>query len=148
MSTRSWPENTQLHFAFVDGTRKQKQFMRENFATWNQHNHSVRFSEVDDPMTSEIRVGFDFTQPTFVYIGRDCVNEDIVSRGEKTMNISLPITDENAVQVALRQIGHASGLDPSVWTFDMTSIPNKPVHSSLAHTEIVSEGAMMTLVNY
>lgn len=102
-----WVNGTVLHYYFVDGPQDQRQVVREAFVTWKELGLGLVFTEVQAASEAEIRIGFDHTDGSWSYVGRDVLNIPVNSR---TMNFGWDLTSPYGRTTALHEIGHTLGM--------------------------------------
>jgi hypothetical protein len=118
MNGRKWVNGTTLKYAFfenrspftqwsgTDGLRAQ---VRRAFKRWADLGVGLRFEEVADRSSSEIRIGFEAGDGHWSYVGRDVLGE-----GTDDRTLNLDPTDgiqsgDYGVDVACHEIGHTLG---------------------------------------
>lgn len=110
---RKWVNHTVLHFAFLDepalwrGSDEQKEAVRNAFETWKGLGIGLVFTEVDDAIDAEIRIGFE-QGGSWSYIGRDSIDL-VADPAMRTMNFGWDLTTPYGRDTALHEIGHALG---------------------------------------
>jgi hypothetical protein len=111
---KMWVNGTNLTYFFFKepahwrGGSDQEQAVRDAFATWKELGIGLTFQEVDDAADAMIRVGFDQTDGSWSYVGRDCV--DIASDpAKRTTNYGWDLTTPYGRDTALHEIGHVLG---------------------------------------
>lgn len=114
MTEKKWVNGTVLHYSFLDhpnpwrGDNQQKDAVRSAFAAWKDLGIGLQFKEVQDPVEAEIRIGFDASDGSWSYVGRD--NVDFATNPtERTMNFGWDLTTPYGRDTALHEIGHAIG---------------------------------------
>lgn len=106
--TRSkWVNGTVLHYFFDGGPERQRQAVRDAFATWKDLGIGLEFTEVSDRSEAEVRITFDQSDGSWSYVGRDVLD---IGMGEATMNFGWDLTDAYGGSTALHEIGHTLGL--------------------------------------
>ncbi len=116
---RKWANGTILRYYFFDkatdghngawiGAQSQKNAVRSAFKTWKDLGIGLEFREVSDREDAEIRIGFDHTDGSWSYLGRDVVD---LARdpNERTMNFGWDLTTPFGADTALHEIGHTLG---------------------------------------
>jgi hypothetical protein len=111
---KMWVNGTNLTYYFFKepalwrGGSTQEQAVRDAFATWKGLGIGLTFQEVDDADDAMIRIGFDQTDGSWSYVGRDCIDiaKDTTLR---TMNFGWDLTTPYGRDTALHEIGHAMG---------------------------------------
>lgn len=114
VTEKKWVNGTVLHFCFLDepatirGADDQKDAVRNAFSEWQQLGIGLVFTEVTDPREAEIRIGFDWNDGSWSYVGRDNIDYATDPR-ERTMNFGWDLTTNYGHDTALHEIGHAIG---------------------------------------
>lgn len=111
---KTWANGTNLSYYFFKGPAlwrggsNQEQAVRDAFAAWKELGIGLDFREVDDAADAMIRIGFDQSDGSWSYIGRDCIDyaSDPATR---TMNFGWNLTTPYGRDTALHEIGHALG---------------------------------------
>lgn len=115
---KTWANGTVLtYFLFADpqkhgafaGDEADCDAVRAAFDSWAALGIGIRFREVDQPHKATLRIGFDQTDGSWSYVGRD--NLAHASPKERTMNFGWPLTDAYGRDTAKHEIGHALGLN-------------------------------------
>jgi hypothetical protein len=107
VQTRSkWVNGTTLRYHFHRGPERQRQAVRDAFAEWKSLQIGISFQEVDDPAEAEIRIGFDQSDGSWSYLGRDVLT---IGTEEPTMNFGWDLTTPDGRSTALHEIGHTLG---------------------------------------
>jgi len=110
LRTRSkWVNGTVLHFAFIEGEgpEPQRDAVRDAFRAWKELGIGLEFTEVGDLSEAEVRIGFDQSDGSWSYIGRDVLG---IATSERTMNFGWDLTDDYGNTTARHEIGHTLGL--------------------------------------
>ncbi len=114
ITEKKWVNGTVLHYYFFDepstwrGSDEQKDAVRNAFSEWKQLNIGLEFTEVTDPRDAEIRIGFNQTDGSWSYVGRDNIDY-ATDPNDRTMNFGWDLTTEYGHDTALHEIGHAIG---------------------------------------
>lgn len=116
---KKWVNGTVLKYYFFDdendghqgawvGPESQREAVRNAFQEWKDLGIGLEFREVQDRNEAEIRIGFDQSDGSWSYVGRD--NIDFApDPDERTMNFGWDLTTEYGRDTALHEIGHAMG---------------------------------------
>jgi hypothetical protein len=83
--------------------------VRAAFDAWAAIGIGIRFKEVDQPNKATLLIGFDRSDGSWSYVGRDNLNH--ASPKERTMNFGWALTDAYGRDTAKHEIGHALGLN-------------------------------------
>ena len=109
-----WVNGTNITYFFFKeparwrGGSKQEQAVRDAFAEWKGLGIGLTFQEVDDAADAMIRIGFDHSDGSWSYVGRDCV--DIAKDpAERTTNYGWDLTTPYGRDTALHELGHVLG---------------------------------------
>ena len=112
-----WLNGTVLHYYFFgsgDGSpaqwavpEKQRAAIRKAFTTWKGLGLGLAFTEVTDSAQAEIRIGFDESDGSWSYVGRDILEPP---QNDRTMNFGWDLTDDYGTTTALHEIGHTLGM--------------------------------------
>ncbi len=106
---KKWVNGTVLHYYFFDTAEEQKKVVRRAFDTWKDIGMGLAFEEVDSPDEAEVRIGFDQTDGSWSYVGRDIIDL-VAGPDEPTMNIGWDLTrDPREIDTAIHEIGHTLG---------------------------------------
>jgi hypothetical protein len=111
--SKKWVNGTKLRYCFFDSGSaaagdEQKNFVREGFDVWKGVGIGIKFEEVRDLASAEVRVGFVQGDGSWSYIGRDII--DVPGQVERTMNFGWDLTaDPRGVDVPVHEIGHTLG---------------------------------------
>jgi len=116
---KKWVNGTTLHYYFFDrpsdgtggvwnGPTTQKDAVRKAFREWKELPLGLEFEEVFDREEAEIRIGFDQSDGSWSYVGRDAIDH-ASDPNERTMNFGWDLTTEYGHDTALHEIGHALG---------------------------------------
>ncbi len=110
---KKWVNGTKLRYFLMDGDvstggEEQKNMVREGFEVWRRLGIGIRFEEVRDMGSAEVRIGFVEGDGAWSYVGRDII--DIPGKTERTMNFGWDLRrDPRGVDVAVHEIGHTLG---------------------------------------
>ena len=83
-----WVNGTNIKYYFIDGEDNQRNVVRAAFQQWLSIGIGINFTEVHSAAESMVRIGFDFTDGSWSYVGRDVLNY----QGQKTMNFGWDLT--------------------------------------------------------
>jgi hypothetical protein len=111
---KMWVNGTNLTYFFFKepahwrGGSNQEQAVRNAFSTWKDLGIGLTFQEVDNATDAMIRIGFDQSDGSWSYVGRDCI--DIAPDPEKrTTNYGWDLTTPYGRDTALHELGHVLG---------------------------------------
>jgi Astacin (Peptidase family M12A) len=116
VGSSKWVNGTTLRYAFFDGNgdpawtpanETQKEVVRKAFRTWRELPIGLDFEEVGDLSEAEVRIGFDQSDGSWSYIGRDILK---VGQGERTANFGWNLDNPYGVTTSLHEIGHTLGM--------------------------------------
>lgn len=116
VGSSKWVNGTTLRYAFFDGSgdpawtptnEAQKEAVRDAFEAWREVPIGLDFEEVADLSEAEVRIGFDQSDGSWSYIGRDILK---VGQGERTMNFGWPVDTPYGKSTCLHEIGHTLGM--------------------------------------
>jgi hypothetical protein len=82
-------------------------FHRKAFQIWKEVGIGISFEEVKQVDEAMVRIGFDFTDGSWSYIGRDIWT---IPKSERTMNFGWDLTNTYGMTTAIHEIGHTLGL--------------------------------------
>jgi Astacin (Peptidase family M12A) len=102
-----WVNGTTLHYTFLEGPEDQRAVVRESFAAWKALPIGLNFAEVPDRTDSEVRIGFDQSDGSWSYVGRQILEQGV---NKPTMNFGWDLTSDYGHTTALHEIGHTVGL--------------------------------------
>lgn len=105
-SNKKWVNGTQITYFFTEGAEKQKNVVRKAFRKWKSLGIGLRFKEVKNAADAIVRIGFDYSDGSWSWVGRDIFK---VPKNETTMNFGWDLTDEYGFTTALHEIGHTIG---------------------------------------
>jgi len=119
VNDKKWANGTVLRYYFFDrptdghqgawvGATAQKDAVRQAFGEWKEIGIGLEFREVQDREDAEIRIGFDHSDGSWSYVGRDVI--DIAKDpNERTMNFGWDLTTPYGHDTALHENGHTLG---------------------------------------
>lgn len=116
---KKWVNGTELHYFFFDkgtdgvggnwvGSVSDKQAVRDAFDQWKSLPLGLKFTEVTEREDAELRIGFDQSDGSWSYVGRDAIDH-VPDPNERTMNFGWSLTTPYGGHTALHEIGHALG---------------------------------------
>lgn len=130
MEASKWINGTRLFYHFLpdDGegyNDQQKNAVRNAFQTWKDLGIGLSFQESPDAQRAQIKIGFDYTDGSWSYVGRDSLA--YAKDNAKSMNFGWDLTTPYGRITALHEIGHALGF-PHEHQNPLSGIEwNKPV---------------------
>lgn len=102
-----WVNGTELKFMFIEGAEPQKKVVRKAFVTWKAVGIGISFKEVSNVDDAMVRIGFDLTDGSWSYVGREILT---VPGAERTMNFGWDLTASSyGMTTAIHEIGHTIG---------------------------------------
>jgi len=102
-----WVNNTEIKFIFIEGDEPQKNVVRKSFQVWKDLGIGISFKEVSNIDDSMVRIGFDLTDGSWSYVGREILN---IPKTQRTMNFGWDLTaDSYGTTTAIHEIGHTIG---------------------------------------
>ena len=114
LMSKMWVNGTNLTYYFFKeparwrGGSAQEQAVRDAFATWKDLGIGLTFREVDDAADATIRIGFDQSDGSWSYVGRDCI-DFAPDPAERTTNYGWDLTTPYGHDTALHELGHVLG---------------------------------------
>ncbi len=106
-SSLKWVNGTEIKYMFIEGSEPQKNVVRKAFKVWKALGIGISFKEISTVDDSLVRIGFDYTDGSWSYVGRDILT---IPKTEKTMNFGWDLTaDSYGMTTALHEIGHTIG---------------------------------------
>jgi hypothetical protein len=93
--------------AWAPANDAQEDVVRESFQAWKDLGLGLDFQEVDDPGEAEVRIGFDQSDGSWSYIGRDVLSQGV---DKLTMNFGWELTTPYGRTTAKHEIGHTIGM--------------------------------------
>jgi hypothetical protein len=106
-----WVNGTQLFYYFLEndgGNDTQRDAVRNAFTEWKDLGIGLSFTEVQDPAKAQIKIGFNESDGSWSYVGRDALTY-AKNPGDKSMNFGWDLTTDYGHITALHEIGHALG---------------------------------------
>lgn len=101
-----WVNGTEIKYFFMGGAEAQRKVVRDAFNQWKKLGIGISFKEVKKAEESIVRIGFDHTDGSWSYVGREVLDYP----GEKTMNFGWDLTrDAYGMTTAVHEIGHTIG---------------------------------------
>ena len=102
-----WVNGTEVKFMFLEGAEPQRKVVRKAFVTWKAVGIGISFKEVSNVDDAMVRIGFDLTDGSWSYVGRDILT---VPGAERTMNVGWDLTTSSyGMTTAIHEIGHTIG---------------------------------------
>ena len=106
-NNKKWVNGTELKYLFIEGPKAQWEVVRKAFQQWKDLGIGLIFTETDDMDEAMVRIGFDLTDGSWSYVGRDILT---IAKPERTMNFGWDLTaDAYGLTTALHEIGHTIG---------------------------------------
>lgn len=111
---KMWANGTNLTYYFFTkpakwrGGKEQMEAVRDAFTTWKDLGIGLTFQEVDEAADAVLRIGFEKSDGSWSYVGRDCVDY-AADPAERTVNFGWDLTTPYGRDTALHEIGHALG---------------------------------------
>lgn len=101
-----WVNGTEITYFFIGGAEPQRAVVRAAFNQWKKLGIGLTFKEVKKVGESTVRIGFDHSDGSWSYVGREILDHP----REKTMNFGWDLT-QNAygMTTAVHEIGHTIG---------------------------------------
>lgn len=104
---KKWVNGTDIKYFFTGGAENQRKVVRDAFTHWKKLGIGISFSEVNSIEASICRIGFDYTDGSWSYVGRDNLT---ISITKNTMNFGWDLTENPyGMTTALHEIGHLIG---------------------------------------
>ena len=114
LMAKVWVNGTNITYYFFKepahwrGGSRQEEAVREALAAWKGLGIGLTFQEVDQPEDAMIRIGFDQSDGSWSYVGRD--NIDYASDpATRTTNYGWDLTTPYGHDTALHELGHVLG---------------------------------------
>jgi hypothetical protein len=102
-----WVNGTVITYFFLEGDAAQHRVVRKGFETWKAVGVGVSFKETTDGREAMVRIGFDHSDGSWSYVGREILS---VPFGERTMNFGWDLTANSyGLTTAVHEIGHTLG---------------------------------------
>jgi hypothetical protein len=106
-NNKKWVNGTLIKYMFVEGPKEQRDVVKKAFQQWKDLGIGLSFSETDQVDESIVRIGFDQTDGSWSYVGRDILT---IPKPDRTMNFGWDLTaDAYGLTTALHEIGHTIG---------------------------------------
>ncbi|MBL0356523.1 MAG: hypothetical protein IPP72_06315 [Chitinophagaceae bacterium] len=106
-TNKKWVNGTEIRYMFIEGPEEQWQVVREAFKQWKDLGIGLSFKEVTKMEESMVRIGFDLSDGSWSYVGRDVLT---IAKPARTMNFGWDLTaDGYGMTTALHEIGHTIG---------------------------------------
>ena len=104
---KKWINGTEIKYMFVGGPESQRRVVRNAFQKWKNLGIGISFREVKVVQDSMVRIGFDLSDGSWSYVGRDILT---IPKAERTMNFGWDLAaDSYGMTTALHEIGHTIG---------------------------------------
>lgn len=116
VGSSKWVNGTVLHYGFfgreqnrawAPANEAQKDVVRQSFQQWKDAGLGLEFEEVSDLAEAEVRIGFDQSDGSWSYIGRDVLQQP---QRERTINYGWDLDTAYGHTTALHEIGHTLGM--------------------------------------
>lgn len=104
-----WKPGATIRIAFLDGTEQQRALVKQYAVEWITNLANLKFSWVNDPAQSDIRISFRY-RGSWSVIGTTCKT---VPKDQPTMNfgwLTPTVQPSEAKRVILHEFGHALGM--------------------------------------
>jgi hypothetical protein len=106
-TNKKWVNGTEIKYMFIEGPESQKRVVRKAFQKWKSLGIGISFKEVKNVQDSMVRIGFDLSDGSWSYVGRDILT---IPKTDRTMNFGWDLTsDSYGMTTALHEIGHTIG---------------------------------------
>jgi hypothetical protein len=109
-----WVNGTELTYFFFKepahwrGGNAQEQAVRDAFDTWKNLGIGLTFTEVNSADSAIIKIGFDQSDGSWSYVGRDCIKY-ANDPSKRTTNFGWDLTTNYGQDTALHELGHVLG---------------------------------------
>lgn len=106
-TNKKWVNGTEIKYMFIEGPESQKKVVRTAFQKWKSLGIGISFSEVNNVQDAMVRIGFDLSDGSWSYVGRDILT---IPKNKRTMNFGWDLNaDSYGMTTALHEIGHTIG---------------------------------------
>ncbi len=105
-NNKKWANGTDIKYMFLGGAKAQCDVVRLAFKEWKGLGIGLTFTEVTVVDESMVRIGFDQTDGSWSYVGRDVLTRP---KPSPTMNFGWDLTTTYGKTTALHEIGHTLG---------------------------------------
>ena len=105
-NNKKWVNGTDIKYMFIEGAKAQCDVVRQSFKDWKALGIGLTFTEVTNVEESMVRIGFDQTDGSWSYVGRDVLT---IAKPNRTMNFGWDLTTTYGKTTALHEIGHTLG---------------------------------------
>ncbi|MGB1239426.1 MAG: M12 family metallopeptidase [Pseudomonadales bacterium] len=112
---RTWMNGTTLSYYFFEspshwrGNELQRDAVRRAFDIWKSVGIGLNFVEVQRAEEATVRIGFNWGEGSWSYVGRDCIDQ-VPSVSKRTTNFGWDLTTVHGRNTALHELGHVLGL--------------------------------------
>lgn len=104
---KKWVNGTELTYFFVEGAEPQRKIVRQAFTDWKNLGIGLSFREVTTAGEAIVRIGFDYSDGSWSYVGRDILT---IPKQKRTMNFGWDLTtDPYGLTTAIHEVGHTLG---------------------------------------
>jgi len=105
-TNKKWVNGTNIKYMFVAGPEAQRKVVRKAFTHWKNLGIGLTFTEVKNVTESMVRIGFDQSDGSWSYVGRDILT---IPKNQTTMNFGWDLTTPYGYTTALHEVGHTLG---------------------------------------
>lgn len=106
-TSAKWVNGTEIKYMFIEGPEAQKNVVRDAFKAWKALGIGISFTEVTNVDDAMVRIGFDLTDGSWSYVGREILT---IPKTKRTMNFGWDLTaDSYGMTTAIHEIGHTIG---------------------------------------
>ena len=114
LMSNMWGNGTELTYFFFKepahwrGGSDQEQAVKAAFDTWKKLGMGLNFREVNSADNATIKIGFDQSDGSWSYVGRDCIKY-ANDPSKRTTNFGWDLTTSYGRDTALHELGHVLG---------------------------------------